>query len=334
MPTQELNTNKEKLIPLDVTGNSVEVELEGPTEESEVEVKESPVREIKEEKVSRETEEIKVEEVQEEEKKDPAEADPYKTDDLQEYSKGVKKRINNLVGRMREMERAYHDVKQENDSLRQKYTSVGKGFVSQYEGRVTKASEAAKALLKKAIDDNDTEGQVAAQEALAQAKADGARLSTMKSAQQNDEKMYAQPQPTVTLDDTGAGTPGPQSIDERAEEWASVNEWFGSDDMMTGAAMALHNRLVNQEGFDPRSDEYYNEVDSRMRKEFPHKFYSDKKTVEDKKTETKQPVQTVASAVRKTKSGRRVVKLTPSQVAIAKRLNVPLSEYAKYVKEA
>ena len=336
MATQQLNTNKEKMIPLDVTGNSVEVELEVPAEEAEVEVKESRVKEIKEEvkeeEVSREKEEIKVEEVKEEEKKDPAEVDPYKTDDLQEYSKGVKKRINNLVGRMREMERAYHDVKQENDSLRQKYTSVGKGFVSQYEGRVTKAAEAAKSQLKKAIEDNDTEAQVAAQEALAQAKADGARLSTMKSAQQNDEKIYARQQPTDG--DTAQVQQEMPQVDDRAEEWASHNEWFGADRMMTGAAMELHKQLVIEEGFDPRSDEYYNEVDSRMKKEFPHKFSSDKKTVEDKKTETKQPVQTVASAVRKTKSGRRVVKLTPSQVAIAKRLNVPLEEYAKYVKEA
>jgi hypothetical protein len=335
MATQQLNTNKEKLIPLDVTGNAVEVELETPAEEAEVEVKESPVKEIKEEvkeeKVSREKEEIKVEEVQEE-KKDPVEEDPYKTDDLQEYSKGVKKRINNLVGRMREMERAYHDVKQENESLRQKYTSVGKGFVSQYEGRVIKAAEAAKALLKKAIEDNDTEGQVAAQEALAQAKADGARLSTMKSAQQNDEKIYAQPQ--ATEGDVAQSQQEMPPVDDRAEEWASHNEWFGTDRMMTGAAMELHKQLVMEEGFDPRSDEYYNEVDSRMKKEFPHKFSDGKKTVEEKKTETKQPVQTVASAVRKTKSGRRVVKLTPSQVAIAKRLNVPLEEYAKYVKEA
>jgi len=97
--------------------------------------------------------------------------------------------------------------------------------------------------------------------------------------------------------------------------------------------MELHNQLVNEEGFDPTSNEYYKEVDSRMRKEFPHKF-SHANTIEEKKTETKQPVQTVASAVRKTKSGRRVVKLTPSQIAIAKRLNVPLEEYAKHVKEA
>ena len=229
---------------------------------------------------------------------------------------------------MREMERLYEASQQENQELKHKYTNVGKGYVAEYEGRVTNAAEAAKSQLKKAIEDNDTEGQVAAQELLAQAKADGARLGSMKKAQKNDEQNYAPP----TQQQQQQYQAPPAQIDTKAEAWATNNEWFGSDRMMTGAAMELHNQLVTEEGFDPTSNEYYNEVNSRMRKEFPHKFTNGKVT-EEKKTETKQPVQTVASAVRKTKSGRRVVKLTPSQVAIAKRLNVPLEEYAKYVKE-
>jgi len=320
---------QEKMVPLDVTGNSVEVTLKDEDIKEEVPVAESNIREIVEEETPQEVETKEVEETEEvEEAPQEEEADPYKTDDLQDYSKGVKKRINNLVGRMREMERAYKDVQQENVDLKKKYTNVGKGYVSEYEGRVTNATEAAKAKLKKAIEDNDTEGQVAAQESLAQAKADATRLGTMKQAQQNDEKIYSTQAPQTQ--ETQAEIP--QQIDTRAEEWASENDWFGNDEMMTGAAMALHNRLVTQEGFDPTSDEYYSEINSRMRQEFPHKF-GDTKPTEEKKTETKQPVQTVASAVRKTKSGRRVVKLTPSQVAIAKRLNVPLEEYAKYVKE-
>ena len=320
---------KEKMVPLDVTGNPVEVTLKDEDIKEDVPVEESNIREIVEEETPQEVETKEVEETEEvEEAPQEEEADPYKTDDLQDYSKGVKKRINNLVGRMREMERAYKDVQQENVDLKKKYTNVGKGYVSEYEGRVTNAAEAAKAKLKKAIEDNDTEGQVAAQEALAQAKADATRLGTMKQAQQNDEKIYSAQAPQTQ--ETQAEIPQP--IDTRAEEWASQNEWFGNDEIMTGAAMALHNRLVTQEAFDPTSDEYYNEINSRMRKEFPHKF-SNGKATEEKKTETKQPVQTVASAVRKTKSGRRVVKLTPSQIAIAKRLNVPLEEYAKYVKE-
>ena len=317
------------MVPLDVTGNPVEVTLKDEDIKEDVPVEESNIREIVEEETPQEVETKEVEETEEvEDAPQEEEADPYKTDDLQDYSKGVKKRINNLVGRMREMERAYKDVQQENVDLKKKYTNVGKGYVSEYEGRVTNAAEAAKAKLKKAIEDNDTEGQVAAQEALAQAKADATRLGTMKQAQQNDEKIYSAQAPQTQ--ETQAEIPQP--IDTRAEEWASQNEWFGNDEIMTGAAMALHNRLVTQEGFDPTSDEYYNEINSRMRKEFPHKF-SNGKATEEKKTETKQPVQTVASAVRKTKSGRRVVKLTPSQIAIAKRLNVPLEEYAKYVKE-
>ena len=320
---------QEKMVPLDVTGNPVEVTLKDEDIKEDVPVEESNIREIVEEETPQEGETKEVEETEEvEEAPQEEEADPYKTDDLQDYSKGVKKRINNLVGRMREMERAYKDVQQENVDLKKKYTNVGKGYVSEYEGRVTNAAEAAKAKLKKAIEDNDTEGQVAAQEALAQAKADATRLGTMKQAQQNEENIYSAQAPQTQ--ETQAEIPQP--IDTRAEEWASQNEWFGNDEIMTGAAMALHNRLVTQEAFDPTSDEYYNEINSRMRKEFPHKF-SNGKATEEKKTETKQPVQTVASAVRKTKSGRRVVKLTPSQIAIAKRLNVPLEEYAKYVKE-
>ena len=316
---------EEKMVPIDTSGNSVEVELKDETVSTEVDVPENNVREIIEEKVEEKVEAVEEEKV--EEKGETTEEDPYKTDDLADYSKTVKKRINNLVGRMREMERLYEASQQENQELKHKYTNVGKGYVAEYEGRVTNAAEAAKSQLKKAIEDNDTEGQVAAQELLAQAKADGARLGSMKKAQKNDEQNYAPP----TEQQQQYQAP-PAQIDTKAEAWATNNEWFGTDRMMTGAAMELHNQLVTEEGFDPTSNEYYNEVNSRMRKEFPHKFTNGKVT-EEKKTETKQPVQTVASAVRKTKSGRRVVKLTPSQVAIAKRLNVPLEEYAKYVKE-
>ena len=322
---------EEKMIPLDTSGNSVEVTLKEEENTQEIDAPESNIREIIEEETV-ETPEQVAEDTTEDTDETSEETDPYKTDDLKDYSKGVKKRINNLVGRMREMERLYEATQQENNDLKKKYTNVGKGYVSEYEGRVNNAAEAAKAQLKKAIEDNDTEGQVAAQEALAQAKADGARLSQMKQAQQNDERAYAPPTQQQQQQQQQQQYQAPSQIDERAEDWASQNEWFGADEMMTGAAMALHNRLVTQEGFDPTSDEYYNEINSRMRTEFPQKF-SNGKAPEEKKTETKQPVQTVASAVRKTKSGRRVVKLTPSQIAIAKRLNVPLEEYAKYVKE-
>jgi len=315
----------EKMVPIDTSGDPVEVELNDDKEQ--VQVKEEPQKEIEvqQEEVVEQKEEP--EEVSREKEKEEIPADPYETGDLDNYSKGVKKRINNLVGRMREMERLYEATQKENVDLKKRYSSVGKGYVSEFEGRVTSAVDAAKAKLKKAIEDNDTEGQVAAQEQLAAAKADTVRLANLKANQKRDEeaqKAFQQQQAQQPQQEPY------QPVDYKAEDWASKNTWFGQDRAMTAAAMSLHEELL-QEGFDPTSDEYYTEINSYMRDEFPHKF---EKPKEEKKTETKQPVQTVASAVRKTKSGRRVVKLTPSQVAIAKRLNVPLEEYAKHVKEA
>ena len=313
----------EKMVPIDTSGDPVEVELND--EKEQVEVKEEPQKEIEvqqEEVVEQKEEPEKVKE----EKEIPT--DPYETGDLDSYSKGVKKRINNLVGRMREMERLYETTQKENEELKKKYSNVGRGYVSEFEGRVTSSVEAAKSKLKKAIEDNDTEGQVTAQEQLAQAKADAVRLGNLKANQKRDEeaqKAFQQQQAQMPQQEQPY-----QPVDYKAEDWAAKNTWFGTDKAMTATAMQYHEDLL-QEGFDPTSDEYYNEINSYIRSEFPHKF---KQAEEEKKTETKQPVQTVASAVRKTKSGRRVVKLTPSQVAIAKRLNVPLEEYAKHVKEA
>ena len=317
----------EKMVPLDVTGDPVEVELKDENEKEEAvaveeEQIEEPVKQesapVKEEKVSRE-------------KEPEVPADPYETGDLDNYSKGVKKRINNLVGRMREMERLYEAAQQENEQLKNKYSTVGKGYVSEFEGRVTSAVDAAKAKLKKAIEDNDTAAQVEAQEQLAAAKADTVRLSSLKASQKRDEEYAKQMQEQQALQAQQMQQTQDYGVDYKAEDWAARNPWFKNKKTkhMRDVAMAHHEELL-AEGFDPTSDEYYNEIDSYVREVFPNYFEKDK---EDTKTETKQPVQTVASAVRKTKSGRRVVKLTPSQVAIAKRLNVPLEEYAKHVKE-
>jgi len=317
----------EKMVPIDTSGDPVEVELNDDKKEESVEVQqeEQETNDFVQEEVVQQEEpkELSREKIEPE-----VPTDPYETGDLDNYSKGVKKRINNLVGRMREMERLYETTQKENEDLKKKYSSVGKGYVSEFEGRVTSSVEAAKSKLKKAIEDNDTEGQVAAQEQLAQAKADSVRLTNLKANQKRDEeaqKAFQQQQAQMPQQEQPY-----QPVDYKAEDWAEKNTWFGSDRAMTATAMSYHDVLL-QEGFDPTSDEYYNEINSYIRSEFPHKF---KQAEEEKKTETKQPVQTVASAVRKTKSGRRVVKLTPSQVAIAKRLNVPLEEYAKHVKEA
>ena len=321
----------EKMVPLDVTGDPVEVELKDENEKEEaVEVQEEQAEEpIKQEPEPVEAEPEKVS--REKEKEPEVPTDPYETGDLDNYSKGVKKRINNLVGRMREMERLYEASQKENEELKNKYSTVGKGYVSEFEGRVTSAVDAAKSKLKKAIEDNDTAAQVEAQEQLAAAKADTVRLASLKATQKRDEELAKQAQEQQSFQAQQMQQPQDYAIDYKAEEWAARNPWFKNKKTkhMRDVAMAHHEELL-AEGFDPTSDEYYKEIDSYVRKVFPTYFEEDK---EDTKTETKQPVQTVASAVRKTKSGRRVVKLTPSQVAIAKRLNVPLEEYAKHVKE-
>jgi len=292
---------KEKLVPLDVTGNAVEVTLKDEDSKEEVVVEESNVKEIVEE-APQEVETKEEVETKKEEKTEASEdTDPYKTDDLGDYSKNVKKRINNLVGRMREMERLYKDVQDENEELKQRYTNVGKGYVSEYEGRVTNAAEAAKARLKKAIEDNDTEGQVSAQEQLAQAKADATRLASMKQAQKNDERNYAS-QPVQQQEPQQDYAEQP-SYDPRAEEWAARNEWFGADRMMTGAAMELHNQLVNEEGFDPTSNEYYKEVDSRMRNEFPHKIWTPSSEAHTFTNSNSEKTQCAIGRIRKTREG-------------------------------
>ena len=250
----------EKMVPIDTSGDPVEVELND--EKEQIEVKEEPQKEIEvqqEEEVVEQEEEPEKVSREKEEKEIPT--DPYETGDLDSYSKGVKKRINNLVGRMREMERLYETTQKENEELKKKYSSVGKGYVSEFEGRVTSSVEAAKSKLKKAIEDNDTEGQVAAQEQLAQAKADAVRLGNLKANQKRDEeaqKAFQQQQAQVPQQEPY------QPVDYKAEDWAAKNTWFGQDRAMTAAAMSYHDELL-QEGFDPTSDEYYTEINSYMK---------------------------------------------------------------------
>ena len=193
-------------------------------------------------------------------------------------------------------------------------------FKELFEGRVKTSLAAAKLALKNAIDSQDVDAQVAAQEQIANLTVDAARLNAMKVAEvEKPKEVNVTPQRQQTT---------PQS-DPKAEMWATKNPWFGNDTAMTYTAFDLHKKLVEEEGYDPKSDEYYNEIDKRIRVEFPHKF--DK--VEGNSTERVKPTQNVASAKRSASTGRRkTVKLTPSQVAIAKRLGVPLEDYAKQLK--
>ena len=276
---------------------------------------------------AKEEEKIEVEQVEAkpvEEKKEEK-----KEDELEKYSEGVQKRIAKLTRKMREAERQREEAvafaqsaKQDKDILESKLSKLDKSYVSEFENRVKTNMDAARQALKVAIEAGDVDGQVSAQEQMARLNSDAARLGQLKSAEEmkSEKQVNITPQRRVN---TNIPT------DPKAEDWASNNSWFGNDTAMTYTAFDIHKKLVEEEGYDPKSDEYYTEVDKRIRLEFPHKF--DKIT--DTTTERAKPAQNVASAKRSAPQGRKkTVKLTPSQVAIAKRLGVPLEDYAKQVK--
>jgi len=253
-----------------------------------------------------------------------------KKDGLEEYSESVKKRIAKLTHKIREAERqreeAIHfanSVKAEKEQIESRILKTDQRYVSEFESRVKSSLDNAKVALRSAINAGDVDAQVSAQEQIAQLTMEAARLSSIKSYQELPKQ-----QKEVTINPQQQFAQNPQT-DPKAEEWASRNSWFGNDSAMTYTAFDMHKKLVEEEGMDPRSDEYYAEIDKRIRLEFPHKFAT-KETVSTENTI--KPVQNVASANRPSQSGRKkTVRLTPSQVAIAKRLGVPLEEYAKHL---
>ena len=227
---------------------------------------------------------------------------------------------------MREAERQREEavqyaqnVTQQKNQAEKRLSKLDKSYVSEFENRVTTSLAAAKLALKNAIESQDVEAQIAAQQQLATLSVENARIASLKT-----EQVEAPAQKQVNIAPQRPTTPLP--TDAKAEAWATNNSWFGNDSAMTYTAFDIHKKLVEEEGYDPKSDEYYEEVDSRIRLEFPHKF--DK--VEDTTTKRAKPAQAVASATRSASTGRKkTVKLSPSQVAIAKRLGVPLEDYAK-----
>ena len=279
----------------------------------------------KEEKI--EVEEVADVPVQEDKREQPEVKTEDKKDELKEYSESVQKRIAKLTRKMREAERqreeaiAFAEAANKSKSdLEGRLSKLDKSYVSEFESRVKTNMAAAKLALKNAIESQNVEAQVAAQEQIANLTMDAARLNALKVEGETKPKEEKE----VNINPQRVQQP---TTDPKAEDWALRNPWFGNDSAMTYTAFDLHKKLVEEEGFDPKSDEYYAEVDKRIRLEFPHKF--DK--VEDTTTERAKPAQTVASAKRSasTSKGRKTVKLTPSQVAIAKRLGVPLEEYAR-----
>ncbi len=290
---------------------ATEIDLDKPTEQA---------KPVEEEKVEVEQVEEKPVETKTEETKDE------KADELKTYSDGVQKRIAKLTRKMREAERQKEEalafaqsVKTERDSLQSRFVKADKSYVSEFETRVKSNMDAARSALRTAIEAGDVDAQVKAQEQMATLNADAVRLASLKSQQE-------EPKEEKQVNVSPSQAEQPVRSDPKAEAWASKNSWFGNDTAMTYTAFDMHKTLVETEGYDPQSDEYYEEIDKRLRVEFPNKF--DK--VADNTTERAKPAQTVASARRPANTGRRkTVKLTPSQVAIAKRLGVPLEEYAK-----
>ena len=258
--------------------------------------------------------------------------------ELEDYSKNVQNRIRKLTEKYRKEERDRQEavrvaqqLLEENQKLKGRVTQLDSGYLDQYGARVEAQVAAARQAYREAYEAGDTDKVLAAQEALSRAVGDQDRYNLAKSRaerQRHDsERLRQQPEQTQYQQPQYQEAPQQPQVDPKAQTWAEKNTWFGQDEVMTYAAFGVHRRLVEEEGFDPQSEEYYSEVDRRMRAEFPHKFKA------ERKTGGAQVASASSSASRSTKQGRRSVKLTPSQVAIARKLNVPLEEYAKYVKE-
>ena len=302
---------------------NVEIDTSGP--EVDVALPEEKVEEV----IEQVTEAPKQEEV--ETKKEETKEEPKKSDqELEDYSKGVQARIAKLTRKMREAERREQAateyakaVEAKRVALEKRFEKTDADYLKKFESSIATGMEAAQKELAAAIESGDAQAQVEANKRIATLAFENAKLATAKEGR--EAKQTTQAEKPVQLSDGPTQMPSEPAPDPRAEEWASRNTWFGQDRAMTYTAFEIHKDLVN-EGFDPKSDEYYAEVDKRIKVDFPHKFGN---TSEKQSTA---PVQTVASAQRSVKPGRKTVRLTSSQVAIAKKLGVPLEEYAKQLK--
>ena len=304
----------EKMVDIDTSGPGADIELETkPEQENENETikndnKSEDTTEKSNEPVAVQANEQKKEEVKSEENTQKKELD--------DYSEGVQKRIAKLTKKMREAERQREaaidyarKVQVERDSLNGRLNKLDTGYVSEMENRIKSSIEAAVVKMTRARETGDLKEKQAQQ-----AEFNKTRLQQQQPyVEQNVQPQYVQPEPQI-------------APDPKAQSWADKNNWFGKDEPMTYTAFSLHKKLVDEEGYDPLSDEYYAEIDRRIRLDFPHKFGN----TNNQSTEVR-PTQTVASATRNSssKTSRKTVRLTPSQVAIAKKLGVPLEEYAK-----
>ena len=304
---------EKKTVPIDTSGPDAEIDIEETKDESVVET-EAPKEETTEQETTQQ-------ETKEEDSK------------LEDYSKGVQARIAKLTRKMREAERREQAaveyakaVEQKRQVLEKKFEKTDSDYIKKFESTITSGLESAQKELAAAIEAGDAKAQVEANKRIAELSFENARLEQAKEGRETAQEE----KPVQNLSQANRvnipQTDDPINPDPRAEAWAAKNSWFGTDRAMTYTAFEIHKDLTEKEGYDPSSDEYYEEVDKRIRVDFPHKFG---------KTNNKQsaaPVQTAASAKRSVKPGRKTVRLTSSQVAIAKKLGVPLEEYAKQLK--
>jgi len=314
MPDEE-----KKSVPIDTSGPDATVDIEEVKDESVIET-ESPEQE-------QEQETDKTYENERETKLDEKKND----ENLEDYSKGVQARIAKLTRKMREAERREQAaidyakaVEQKRLELEKKFEKTDSDYIKKFETTISSGMEAAQKELAAAIEANDAAAQVEANKRIATLAFESAKLEAAKEGreEQQAEKPVTLSEPQVQTQQMD----NPINPDPRAEAWAAKNSWFGTDKPMTYTAFEIHKDLTEKEGYDPNSDEYYAEVDKRIRIDFPHKFGN------NEQKQPTAPVQTVASASRSVKPGRKQVRLTSSQVAIAKKLGVPLEEYAKQLK--
>jgi len=331
MPTESTNEKplekEQKTVPLDTSGPGAEVVVPEEKDESEVETKDKEptvtyTEPEKEEAEVKEPEPETIKEIKKEQKQEDTK--------LEEYSKGVQGRIAKLTRKMREAERQRDSateyaraLENQRQTDQKKFSRLDTDYWKRFETNVKTGMESAQRELAGAIESGDAKAQVEANKRIATLAFENARMQQQKEGREED----------VKLSDGGklptqvpSSLPYQQSVDPKAEDWAGKNRWFGQDRAMTFTAFEIHKDLVEKEGFDPKSDEYYEEVNKRIRVDFPHKFGT------SDNIQTTRPVQSVASANRSVKPGRQTVKLTPSQVAIAKKLGVPLEDYAKQLK--
>ncbi len=311
MPDKNPIKHDDPKVDVDTSGPEVEVNLPEEKAEEVVETTEAPKQET--------VKEIK----QEPEKK--------QDETLEDYSKGVQSRISKLTRKMREAERREQaaldyakGVEQSRLELEKRFQKTDSEYVKKFESSINTGLEAAQKELAAAIESGSAEAQVEANKRIAQLAFENAKLEAAKEGRETKQEE----KPVQLSQANNVNIPqrdDPINPDPRAEAWAAKNSWFGTDRAMTYTAFEIHKDLTEKEGYDPSSDEYYAEVDKRIKVDFPHKFGNTK-------TNTTAPVQTVASAQRSVKPGRKTVRLTSSQVAIAKKLGVPLEEYAKQLK--